>query len=135
MCRRQNQRAANKTRKDGLKSYDSYAKLVPTVCHHKLPTTIVTSLILSWVAKMHATCSCSPHHVLHSPCDRSNGSSNSDRNIIMYVVYLVHYRCLEITNLLCRSVGPPSLSAPSDRLMFCQQLENVSPLHSCIATL
>ena len=47
------------------------AKLVPTMCHCKLPTTIFTLLTLSYfilssVAKMHAACSCSPHSVLHS---------------------------------------------------------------------
>ena len=108
MCRRQNQRATNKTRKDRLKSYDSYAKLVPTVCHHKLPTTTVTSLILSWVAKMHAACSCSPHHVLHSPCDRSNGSSNRYRNIIMYVVMYI-FLSLITRKLLCAYVSIKSL--------------------------
>jgi len=37
-----NQRATNKTRKEGLKGY---AGMVPTMFHYKLPTTIVTLLI------------------------------------------------------------------------------------------
>jgi len=40
----------NETRKEGLKSYADMtiyeARLVPKICHHKLPTTIVTSLTL-----------------------------------------------------------------------------------------
>ena len=47
---------------------------------------------------------------------------------------LVHHRCLEIASLLCRSAGPPSLSAPADRLMFCQQLEMVSAIPSYLVT-
>jgi len=40
-----NQRATNKNRKEGLKSHDDItARLVPTLCHHKLPTTIATLL-------------------------------------------------------------------------------------------
>ena len=49
-----NQRAANWTRKKGLKIYADKAncaidpaRLVPTICHHKLPTTVTTSLTLS----------------------------------------------------------------------------------------
>jgi len=51
------------------------ARLVLTICHHKVPTTIaillttfsnILSLILSSVAKMHAACSHSHHNVLHS---------------------------------------------------------------------
>ena len=70
------------TRKEVLKRYADMtifaigpARLVPTMCHHKLPTTIVILptlinfwyLILSLMVKMHAGCSCSPHNVLHSP--------------------------------------------------------------------
>ena len=45
------------------------ARLVSKICHHKLHTTIATSLtlsniILSSVAKMHAACLRSPHNVL-----------------------------------------------------------------------
>ena len=54
ICRRQTQRATNKTRKKALRSYADMtiyaigpARLVPKMCHHKLPTTIVTSLALS----------------------------------------------------------------------------------------
>ena len=70
-------KSTNETRKEGLKKYADMtiyaldpARLVPTMCHHKLPTTIVTSLILSnyliphslSVAKMHAACSRLPHN-------------------------------------------------------------------------
>ena len=51
---KQNQRAASETRKEVLKIYADMliyalgpAKLVPTMCHHKLTTAIVTSLTLS----------------------------------------------------------------------------------------
>ena len=48
------------------------ARLMPKMGHHKLPTTIVTSLTLSYiilpsVAKMCAACSRLPDNVLHSP--------------------------------------------------------------------
>jgi len=49
-----NQRAANETWKEGQKIYADMiiyaidpARLVPTMCHYKLPTAIVTSLIFS----------------------------------------------------------------------------------------
>jgi len=51
MCTRQNQRAANKTRKERLKSYADmtiYTRyLVHTLCHCKLPTTTLISLTVS----------------------------------------------------------------------------------------
>jgi len=72
-CRRQNQRATNKPREEGLKSYvdmtiyarPSQTNNVPPQTFHNLTTT--QQLILSLVAKMHAVCSCSPNNVLHSP--------------------------------------------------------------------
>jgi len=76
---RQTQRNTNEIRKEGLKVYADMtiyaidpARLVPKMCHHNLPTTIVTSLtlwyiILSSVAKMCAARSHSLHNVLHSP--------------------------------------------------------------------
>jgi len=82
-CKRQ---ATNETRKEGLKSYAKgqymlyacQARLELTIGHHKLPTcTTMTSLtlsnfcymylVLSLVAKLHATCLLSPHNVLLSP--------------------------------------------------------------------
>ena len=48
------------------------ARLVLTMCHHKLPATTIVILLTSWypilssVAKMHAVCSHLPHNVLHS---------------------------------------------------------------------
>jgi len=51
---KQNQRAASETRKEVLKIYADMiiyaigpARLVATMCHHKLPTTSVTLLTLS----------------------------------------------------------------------------------------
>ena len=53
MCRKQNQRATSETRKEVLKSYADMkifaivpTRLVPTMCHHKLSTTIFILLIL-----------------------------------------------------------------------------------------
>ena len=74
-----NQRTANETRKKGLKRYAAMtiftiepARLMPKMGHHKLPTTIVTSLTLRYVflpsvTKMYAAYSRLPHNVLHSP--------------------------------------------------------------------
>jgi len=94
---RQSQRVTNKIRKEGLKIYADMtiyaidpARLVPKMCHHNLPTIILTSLtlwyiILSSVAKMYAACSRSPHNVLHSlTCNTPLGLENITKEVTYY---------------------------------------------------
>jgi len=65
-CRRQTQRATNKTRKEGLKSYADmtiYAvdlsRLVPKMCHHKLRS-------YNYISDLTNTQQCLIHHSLFS---------------------------------------------------------------------
>ena len=67
------------------------ARLMPAMCHHKLPTTTVTLLtlsnvwhfILSLVAKMHAACSHLPYNGLLSPSLCMHEAESHKNSIIM----------------------------------------------------